>query len=488
MTRSPLVRGSAWTTLTTLGMAMLLAGCAPALRQAPADAAVTVPSAWAQTGAAATSGPEAAVPTAWWQAFGDEQLNHYVQAALARNANLQVAGTRVAAARAQLAAADAALQPNLSLGSNVGATHTLTTSGITTSRSIQPQLQASWEPDLWGRLGDRSSAADLQYRASQADRDAVALTVAATTAQVYVDLLGREAQLAQTRQTLQTRSTALQLARDQESVGYISRLQVTQAQAEYEAIQGQIPPLELAIARQYNALQLLAGDVPAVRDTASADGQGFARLQMPVVPAALPSTLLRRRPDLVQAELNLAASDASLRASRAAYLPQLNLSASAGRLFVNALQYNPINVWSLGASVLAPLFDGGRLDAQYDTATAQRDQAAYAYRGAVLSALGDVENALVGVQRLAEQEQAAERRRAVLAQTLGYAKDRYDAGYASYLEQIDAQRNLFQAETELVNLRQSRLDNQIALYRALGGGWSADAVLPAAAAQAAAAD
>ena len=99
-----------------------------------------------------------------------------------------------------------------------------------------------------------------------------------------------------------------------------------------------------------------------------------------------------------------------------------------------------------------------------------------------------VENALVGVQRLAEQEQAAERRRAVLAQTLGYAKDRYEAGYASYLEQIDAQRNLFQAETELVNLRQSRLDNQIALYRALGGGWSADAVLPAAAAQATAAD
>ncbi|WP_027010371.1 TolC family protein, partial [Comamonas sp. B-9] len=120
--------------------------------------------------------------------------------------------------------------------------------------------------------------------------------------------------------------------------------------------------------------------------------------------------------------------------------------------------------------------------------TAQRDQAAYAYRGAVLSALGDVENALVGVQRLAEQEQAAERRRAVLAQTLGYAKDRYEAGYASYLEQIDAQRNLFQAETELVNLRQSRLDNQIALYRALGGGWSADAVLPSAAVQPAAAD
>ena len=175
----------------------------------------------------------------------------------------------------------------------------------------------------------------------------------------------------------------------------------------------------------------------------------------------------------------LAASDANLRASRAAYLPQVSLSASAGRLFVNALGYNPINVWSLGASALAPLFDGGRLDAQYGTATAQRDQAAYAYRGAVLSALGDVENALVGVERLDVQLQTAERRRAVLAQTYGYAKDRYDAGYASYLEQIDAQRNLFQAEIEVINLRQSQLDNLIALYRALGGGWSAAQLLPA---------
>ncbi|MNT18882.1 Toluene efflux pump outer membrane protein TtgI precursor [compost metagenome] len=124
------------------------------------------------------------------------------------------------------------------------------------------------------------------------------------------------------------------------------------------------------------------------------------------------------------------------------------------------------------------MFDGGRLDAQYGTATAQRDQAAYAYRGAVLSALGDVENTLVGVERLDVQLQTAERRRAVLAQTYGYAKDRYDAGYASYLEQIDAQRNLFQAEIEVINLRQSQLDNLIALYRALGGGWSAAQVLP----------
>ena len=454
---------------------LALAGCAPALRQAPADAQADVPAAWAY---ATPSTASTTIAAQWWQALGDAELNRYVAQALARNANLQVAGTRVAAARAQLTAADAALLPNLALGASAGVTHTLTPVGITTSRALQPQLQASWEADLWGRLADRNQAADLQYRASQADRDAVALTVASTTAQTYVDLLAREAQLAQARQTLATRKVALQLAQDQESVGYISKLQLTQAQSEYESVQQQIPSLEWAIARQFNALQMLAGDLPARRDTAQVGSEAFAALQMPPVPASLPSELLRRRPDLVQAELTLAASDANLRASRAAYLPQVNLSASAGRLFVNALHYNPINVWSLGASALAPLFDGGRLDAQYGSATAQRDQAAYAYRGAVLSAFADVENALVGVERLATQMQTAERRAAVLAHTLGYAKDRYEAGYASYLEQIDAQRNLYQAQVDIINLRQSQLDNQIALYRALGGGWSAAQVLP----------
>ena len=464
--------------------ALALAGCAPALRQAPTDAAIDIPSQWAYADGKAT-GAATGIAAQWWQVMGDTALDGYVQAALARNANLQVAGTRVAAARAQLAQADAAMAPTLGWGASAGVTHSLTTAGISTSRSVQPQLQASWEPDLWGRLGDKKTAADWQYRASQADRDAVALSVASTTAQAYVDLLAREAQLAQTRRTADTRRQALQLAQDQESVGYISKLQVTQARAEYEAVQQQIPALEMAIARQFNALQLLAGDVPARRDTAMVDGAAFARLQLPAAPQLLPSALLRRRPDLLQAELQLAASDANLRASRAAYLPQVNLSTSAGRLFVNALHYDPISVWSLGASVLAPLFDGGRLDAQYDAATAQRDQAAYTYRGAVLTALGDVENALVGVDRLGAQMQTAERRRAVLAQSLSFAKDRYEAGYASYLEQIDAQRNLFQAEIEVINLRQSQLDNLIALYRALGGGWSADAVLAGGAAAAA---
>lgn len=449
-----------------LAAVLLLTACAPALRAVPDDARVEAPAAWSR---AATAAPLAA---RWWEGFGNAEVNRYVEAALARNANLQAAGARVAAARAQLALADAALTPSLSAGASLGATHTLTAAGITTSRTAQPQLQAAWEPDLWGRLSQRQSAAAAQLAASQADRDGVALAVAAATAQAAIDLMARAAQLAQTRKTAELRRQALELARDQQTHGYISRLQLTQAEAEYEGVSQQIPALQLAIDRQRNALQLLAGELPVAGEPdEGALAAQFQALTLPPAPGLLPSELLSRRPDLAQAEAQLAASDAGLRASRAAFLPSVQLSASLGGLYANALHYDPIKVWSLGASVLAPLFDGGRLDAQYDAATAQRDQAAYAYRGAALAAFGEVEDALVGTLRLREQLERAERRRAVLERSFGYAQDRYQAGYSSYLEQLDAQRNLYQSEIEVITLRQSRLQNVIALCKALGGGW-----------------
>jgi outer membrane protein, multidrug efflux system len=130
-----------------------------------------------------------------------------------------------------------------------------------------------------------------------------------------------------------------------------------------------------------------------------------------------------------------------------------------------------VTVWSLGGSVLAPLFTGGRLTAQMDAAAAQRDQAAFAYRKSVLTAFSEVENALSGVDRLATQMGHAEERRAILARSLGFAHDRYQAGYASYLEELDAQRNLYRVELDAITLRRTQFDNAIALYRALGGGW-----------------
>ena len=461
--------------LGALGAAAL-AGCLPARRPAPELAQAAAPAGWREPVAGS-----AAVEPNWWRAFGDPVLAGLVDSALARNGDVLLAVARVDEARAQAALAESARLPALDAALGVQAGNRLEATGVGNSRAIQPALQAYWEADLFGRLRAQARAANLAWRASVFERDAVALGVAAATAQNYVALLALDAQLVITRDTVASRAEALRLAEDQARVGYISQLQLTQAQSEYQAVLQAVPELELAVRRQENAVRLLAGELPGdvLSTTArgAAPGQGFARLQLPPVPGALPSALLARRPDIAQRELLLAASDAALAARRQAFLPQVTLSAQLGRLFASALDYDPVTIWSIGGSVLAPLFSGGRLDAQYEAAASQRDQAAFAYREAVLRAFSEVENALAGVPRLRRQVEHAAQRRAILARSLGYARDRYQAGYASYLEELDAQRNLYRVELDLVTLQRTQLENLIALYRALGGGWHATAAV-----------
>lgn len=447
--------------IAVVATAASLAGCLPSYRAAPA-AQLDVPADWREPNHGA-----AAVDAQWWRAFNDPLLGELVQAALARNTDVLASVAKVDEARALAGLAESARLPALNAVLGVQASRSLDVTGVSTTRALQPGLQASWELDLWGRLRTQARSAELQYRATQAERDGVALGVAAATAQSYVGLLALDAQLELTRATARSRAEALRLASDQVRVGYISQLQLTQAQSEHEAVLQAIPELELAIRRQENALRLLTGELPG----AVARPHRFAELQLPPVPAALPSELLARRPDLAQREMLLAASDANLAARRAAFLPQVSLSAQLGALLVNGLDYDPVTVWSLGGSVLAPLFSGGRLTAQMDAAAAQRDQAAFAYRKSVLTAFSEVENALSGVDRLAGQMRHAEERRAILARSLGFAHDRYQAGYASYLEELDAQRNLYRVELDAITLRRTQFDNAIALYRALGGGW-----------------
>ena len=296
----------------------------------------------------------------------------------------------------------------------------------------------------------------------------MALLVAATTARVYLGLLAFEAQLKQARDTAVSRAEALRLEEDKLRVGYISQLQFTQAQSEYQAVQQAIPQLQLAISRQHNILRLLTGDLPAAR---SAMPPSFHGLQVPIPPTVLPSDLLRRRPDIAHAELQLAATDASLAARRASFLPQVSLTGSLSGLFVNALQYNPVTVWSVGGSILAPIFNRDRLRAEFDAVAAQRDAAAFEYRGAALAAFSEVEGALAGQLYFAEQLDHVMQRREVLRQSLEHARNRYEAGYAPYLDQLDAQRNLYQVENEAIAVHQSQLENVVDLYKALGGGW-----------------
>lgn len=458
-----MTRSAVWPRASMLASMAALAGCMPAHVPPPALSSVAAPANWRDT----ESG-NARIDLHWWEAFGDPVLTRLVETALARNTDVLAAAARIEEARADARLARAALGPSVDGVGSGQYSRSLGAAGATRSTTLQPEVQLSWQVDLFGRLSRLRDAARLQYVASQADRDAVALSVAAETAQAYIGLTALDAQLMVSQETVTSRLEALRLATDQARVGYISQFELTQAQSEYEVVQQSIPRLQLAIQAQENALSRLTGNFPAQVTR----GNGLPAITPPTVPETLPSDLLRRRPDIVSAELAVAAADAALAADRAAFLPQVSLSAGIGQLFINALDYNPVTVWSLGGSVLAPIFASGRLTARVDASTSRRDQAAFAYRGAVLAGFEEVETALTGVKRYAEQIERVRNRREILLRSVSLATDRYRGGYASYLEQLDAQRSLYATELDAISVRREQLANIITLYRALGGGWT----------------
>lgn len=413
-------------------------------------------------------GPTVAIERDWWQAYGDPAMTALVAEALGQNDDIAIAVTRVRLADAQARIARADLFPTVDFTASGTRRRAINAFGVATDANTgQLAFDASYEIDLFGRIRDAAGAARNSLLASQAARDTAILSVSAATARGYITLRALDAQLDVVRQTLTSRADALRLARDRARAGYTSQLEYEQARAEYESTAQAVPQAELAVARQENALGVLIGnpDAPVI-----ARGLSLQALQQPPVPAGLPSELLRRRPDIAQAEYTLAATDASLSAARKAYLPRIPLTASGGLVFATGLA-NPVRIWSLGGSVLAPLFEGGRIVAGADAAAAQRDEAAYSYRRVALTAFREVNDNLAAVQKLGEQEARLREQRDALAAALRHATNRYRAGYSPYLEQLDAQRQLFSAELNLIQVHADRLNASVALYQAMGGGW-----------------
>lgn len=424
---------------------------------------LTLPAAWRSDAAAGE-----AVARDWWQSFGDPVMSSLVDRALANNSDVAIAAGRLREARGNLRAFGAQLLPTLDAGITAGRSRSVSAFGVPLVQdAAQPQAQAAYEVDLFGRLADQRSAARNGFLASAAARDAIRLSVASAVASNYIALLGLDARLEVARATLAARSESLRIARSRVDRGYSPRLELDQAEAEYQAAAQIIPQAELSILRVEDNLGLLIGDPPR----GIARGGSLDRLARVGVPAGLPSQLLRRRPDIAQAEYQLAAADLSLAAARKRFLPQLRLSAAGGAA-LSTLLSNPITIWSLGGSVLAPIFDGGRLAGAAEAGAGQRDQAAFGYRRAVLAALRDVEDALAAVRRLDEQVAAADAQRAALQDALTRATNRYREGYSPFLEQLDAQRQLLAAQLGLVQSRTDAISARVQLYAALGGGWS----------------
>ena len=446
-----------------LALTLALGGCLGERPPIPSAATVTPPAAWRTpvTG-------QAGIDSDWWRAFGDPNLDALVRRALANNADVYRAAATVAEARATLREAQATRGPEIDLQGLGGYTRQLEVIGPITTWGAEPEITIGYDLDLFGRLAKASAAARAQLLSTKASRDAVALGTASTTAAAYITLVGLDERLRIVRATVAARAEDLRIQQRLTDRGYSSQLELRQAEAEYRATQDLAPQLELSASQEEDALSVLLGAPPAgVQRGQSA----LKRLATPVIPADLPSDLLRRRPDIYAAEETVVAADRSLDASRAEMLPQFSLTGYAGGAFATVLP-TPESIFLIGASALAPVFDSGRRHAKADVAAAQRDEAAFAYRGVALRAFQEVEDTLASIQRLEEQRKVLTAEVTAYAAALRISTERYQAGYAPYIDQIDAQRSLLSAQLSLAQVETDRLLAFVTLYRAMGGGWS----------------
>jgi NodT family efflux transporter outer membrane factor (OMF) lipoprotein len=313
-------------------------------------------------------------------------------------------------------------------------------------------------------------AADWQLDASRFDQETVRLTLVAGVANGYFQLLSLRGRLAIARANLVLAERVLKVVDSRVRNGAVSPLDLARQQSAVLAQRASLVPLELQERQTLYALAILVGLVP--EDFAAA-GDDVSGLAVPAVSPGLPATLLTRRPDLASAEAQLAGASANLDAARAAFLPSISLTGSAGlasNVLLNFLSA-PTAALTLGASLLQPIFDGGRLRAQADGAASREREVAEAYRRAVLTALAEVESALAATSRSAAQEDLQGQVVAQARRALRLAEVRYREGADDLLALLDAQRTLFQAEDQLAQLRLARLQAALNLYKALGGGW-----------------
>ncbi|MDB5800106.1 MAG: transporter [Rhodocyclales bacterium] len=417
----------------------------------------------------------------WWLRYNDPALTALIERALVHNADLKVAVARVDEAAALLVVANSDRFPSVDL--NVGANRSKATekgviprpAGTFISNDFQAGISIAYEVDFWGRVRNADKAAMAQLVASRESMLAFRSSLAAEVARSYFSLLATDRKVALTRQTLTTREEAFQLAQKRLTGGTANSLQVQQAQSERDAIAAALPRLVAAQAQSTRALALLAGDSPrAIVEGAIGRSNAEVLPPAPVVPEGLPSDLLARRPDIREAEANLAASQARVSVARALYFPQIVLTGSGGQesAKLSDLFSGPALVWRIAASLTQPIFGLRQIDAQVNAAKAREQQSEAAYVKSVQTAFKEVYDALGNLHAANDTLVAQEQRSASLRESLRISQRRYDAGVSAYLDLLDAQRNLYAVDADRIDAQADRLNASVDLFRALGGGWS----------------
>jgi hydrophobe/amphiphile efflux-1 (HAE1) family protein/NodT family efflux transporter outer membrane factor (OMF) lipoprotein len=425
----------------------------------------------------------------WWEVFGDTNLNELELQALRANQSLKAAVARVDQARATARVARADLLPSLNLDPSYNrqrySPNQEPNYGALTANTWQAPLDLSYEIDLWGRVrrGFESARADAQ--GSLAAFDNVLLTLQADVAQNYFRLRALDAEIATVTGTVDLRKEQVRLVRSRFNGGIGNDLDIARAETELATTEAEAASLSQQRAELENAIAILAGSNPASFHLAAAD-PGNWNPPTPEIPAGLPSDLLERRPDVAQAERQLASANARIGVAKAAFFPVLTLTGSGGYLSadVDTLFNWNSRTWSIGPSLSLPIFAGGRNKANYQRSKAAFEESVANYRQQVLVAFGEVEDRLSGIRHLADQSSAQQRAVTHARRAVDLATDRYTSGIVSYIEVVDASRDALQAERGNAQLAGERLIADVQLIKALGGGWKNSTVTPIAIASA----
>jgi multidrug efflux system outer membrane protein len=411
--------------------------------------------------------------TVWWARFGDPTLDALVTEALANNEDLRIAAARVDQFQGAKVTTRAPLFPAIGYSGTTGEesrSELIYGPGADQARSFSSAgVTAGWELDVWGRVRNLTAAADADWRASEADRRATVLQLVSAVVSGYITLRSLDDQLETSERTLESRRQALDVFEKRYKGGVISKVELSQARSQYEVAAAAIPALKQRIARQENALSVLVGRNPGP----VARGRPLIDLGTPAVPAGLPSELLTQRPDVVSAEQSLIAANARVSAARALYFPSISLTGLLGvaSLDLDELFDDGSDTWNYSGSVTGPIFQGGAVLGTNRQAEAQRRQLLASYEKTVQRAFADVDDALVATQTTAERSAAQRKQVEALRDYARLSRKRFEGGYSSYLEVLDAESSLFNAELLYSEGHRERLLAHVDLYKALGGGW-----------------
>jgi multidrug efflux system outer membrane protein len=413
----------------------------------------------------------------WWEAFQDPTLKALIQEALRNNYDAAIAAARVQEARANLRVARSDLFPSLDYDARAGRAR-LPLGGLNlpgtdhkTDDFFAGTMAMSWELDVWGRVRRSNEAARARLFATEDARRGVWLTLVGDLAQAYFQLLALDVQLQIAQNSTQAYQGTYDLFLDRFNLGVASKLETSRALGALGNAQATIPQLQSAIVVRENQICILLGKAPGPIPR----GQPmYAQPVAPTVPAGLPSALLERRPDLRQAEQQLVAANARIGVAKAEFFPKLSLTAlfGAASTELSSLTGGEATVWAVAGMLSGPLFNAGRTMGQYRASIAQWEQAKLQYERAVLGALREVSDALTALGKLSEAETGQTTAVRGLEDAVVHATDRYRQGLASYYEVLEAQQQLYPAQTTLAQIRATRLVAYVQLYKALGGGWN----------------